>query len=84
MNRSVKIINRKCIKRTKSITSDDHTHTMITSKELLTTKELMDFLSISKSTVRNYINKGYLKPLGMDRRQWFKKSEVLETLEQGR
>ncbi|MDB4127227.1 helix-turn-helix domain-containing protein [Flavobacteriaceae bacterium] len=50
------------------------------NKELLTTKELMDYLSISKSTVRNYINKGYLKPLGMDRRVWFLKSDVLKAL----
>ena len=53
------------------------------NNELLTKKELMQFLSISESTVRNYINKGYLKPLGMDRRIWFKKSDVLETLERG-
>ena len=48
--------------------------------ELLTKKELMEFLSISQSTVRNYINKGYLKPLGMDRRVWFRKSDVMEVL----
>lgn len=53
------------------------------SKELLTKTELMEFLSISNSTVRNYINKGYLKPLGVDRRVWFKKSDVIETLERG-
>ena len=54
------------------------------NNELLTTQELMEYLSISKSTVRNYINKGYLKPYGFDRRQWFKRSEVLESLERGR
>jgi predicted DNA-binding transcriptional regulator AlpA len=50
------------------------------NNELLTKKELMEFLSISQSTVRNYINKGYLKPLGMDRRVWFRKSDVMEVL----
>ena len=55
---------------------------MNTNKELLTKQELMDFLSISNSTVRNYINKGYLKPLGLDRRVWFLKSDVLKALQQ--
>jgi len=52
-----------------------------TNKELLTKSELMEYLSISKSTVRNYINKGYLKPLGVERRVWFRKSDVLEVME---
>ncbi|MDB4127207.1 helix-turn-helix domain-containing protein [Flavobacteriaceae bacterium] len=52
-----------------------------TNKELLTKSELMEYLSISKSTVRNYINKGYLKPLGVERRVWFRKSDVLEVIE---
>ena len=52
-------------------------------KELLTKKELIEFLSISKSTVRNYINKGYLKPLGMDRRVYFLKSDVMKALHRG-
>ena len=51
--------------------------------ELLTKKELMEFLSISNTTVKNYVDKGYLKPLGMDRRVWFKKSDVLDALERG-
>ena len=65
-------------------TSDDQCNIMNTNtnKEILTKKELMEFLSISNSTVRNYINKGYLKPLGMDRRIWFLKSDVMEVLQQ--
>ncbi len=53
------------------------------NNELLTRQELMDYLSISKSTVKNYVDKGYLKPLGLGRRVWFKKSDVLEALEKG-
>lgn len=55
---------------------------MLEDKEILTRQELMEYLSISKSTLRNYINKGYLKPLGMDRRVWFLKSDVLKALQQ--
>jgi len=53
------------------------------NNELFTKKELMEFLSISNTTVKNYVDKGYLKPLGMDRRVWFKKSDVLDALERG-
>ncbi len=52
-------------------------------KELLTKKELMEFLSICNSTVKNYVDKGYLKPLGMDRRVWFLKSDVMKALHRG-
>ena len=55
---------------------------MLEDKEILTRQELMEYLSISKSTLRNYINKGYLKPLGMDRSVWFLKSDVLKALQQ--
>tara|TARA_B100000768_G_C11193096_1_gene338216 strand:+ start:717 stop:884 length:168 start_codon:yes stop_codon:yes gene_type:complete len=53
------------------------------NNELMTKQELMEYLKISKSTIRNYINKGYLKPYGFDRKVWFKLSEVLENLERG-
>lgn len=53
------------------------------NKEIITKNELKAMLEISNTTLYNWINKGYLRPLGIGRKIFFKYAEVMEALEQG-
>lgn len=47
----------------------------------ITRKELKDMLSVSYPTIHDWCNKGILKPYKIGRQVRFKRSEVLEVLE---
>lgn len=50
------------------------------SKDLLTSKQTAEFLSLSLSGVNQYCNQGYLKAYFIGSSKFFKKSEILENL----
>jgi len=52
-------------------------------KDIFTKKEVEKYLQISPVTLHNYVKKGLLRPLGIERKVYFKKSEVMEALEKG-
>lgn len=47
---------------------------------LLTRKEAAKFLKINLSTLHNYCKQNKLKPLGLGKRVYFKKEELLNSL----
>lgn len=47
---------------------------------LLTRKEAANLLSINLSTLHNYCKQGKLNPLGLGKRVYFKKEELLNSL----
>lgn len=50
------------------------------TKEFLTRKEVASFFSISLVTLHIWINKGLLKPYKMNRKTYFKYTEIKETI----
>jgi excisionase family DNA binding protein len=51
-----------------------------TDKEILTRKEVATLLSISLVTVHDWIKVGILKPYKLGNRTFFKRSEIMEAL----
>ena len=53
-----------------------------TNDELLTRKEVCDFLQINSSTLWHWTNKGKVKAYGIANRRYYKRSELIESLTQ--
>ncbi len=52
-------------------------------ESIMTKKEVETFLSISSTTLHNYVTKGLLNPLGISRRVYFKTADIMKALERG-
>ena len=65
-------------KRTKNITGDDH---IITMNNLITKKQLQEMLDISKTTVFNWQNKGWLIPISIGAKVYYKRTDVNALIE---
>jgi hypothetical protein len=66
------------IKRTKNIISDDQ---IITMNNLITKKQLQEMLDISKTTVFNWQNKGWLIPISIGAKVYYKRTDVNALIE---
>lgn len=49
-------------------------------KEVLTTKEVCELLQINRTTLWSWANKGIVTPYGMEKRRYFKYSELMLSL----
>ena len=50
---------------------------------IISKEEAQKYLGVSTMTIHNYVQKGYLKPLGIGRKVYFLKSDINEALERG-
>ena len=51
--------------------------------DVITKKELCEMLDINPVTVWNWQNKGWLKPISLGRKIFYKKSDINDLLERG-
>lgn len=54
----------------------------ISPEELLTRQETCEFLKINSSTLWEWTNKGKVKAYGISNRRYYKRSELLNSLEE--
>ena len=52
-------------------------------KEIISKEDAQKYLGVSKMTLHNYVQKGYLKPLGIGRKVYFLVADINEALERG-
>lgn len=57
---------------------------MTTQKEILSTKEVAELLSISARTVDRMMKKGILKPYSFYGKKYYKYSEIVKSIEAGK